>query len=152
MLGPDRTIAVASDHGGFLLKTRITAYLREKGYEVLDLGAQNAERTDYPEYGYALARTVADGKARFGIAVCGSGIGMNIALNRNPKIRAAQCHDVTTARLSRAHTDANVLTLGERLTGEQVALDCVDVFLATAFDGGRHEGRIAKLGEVQQWL
>lgn len=141
-----KTIVLAADHGGFLLKTRIAEFLKSEGYDVIDLGTMSEERVDYPDYGYKLAEAIASGKAPRGIAVCGSGIGISIALNRNPKVRAALCYDVTSAKLSRQHNDANVLALGERLTGVEVALDCVRAFLSTAFEGGRHAGRVEKLG------
>lgn len=138
-------IAVASDHAGFKLKTRIVEYLKAEGYEVADLGTLSEERVDYPDYGFRLAEAVAKGEVPRGIAICGSGIGISIALNRNPKVRAALCGDVTAARLARLHNDANVLALGERLIGLEVALDCVKAFLTTGFEGGRHAGRVEKL-------
>ena len=142
-----RKIAIAADHAGFQLKVLVAGHLREKGYDVLDLGTDNAAtRVDYPDFGQALGAAVAEGRASLGVAICGSGIGIAIALNRNPKIRAAVCHDMTTARFARSHNDANVIALGERFIGTQVAFDCVDAFLDTAFEGGRHEGRVNKLG------
>ncbi len=142
-----KIIALASDHGGFEMKSRIAEVLKSGGYEVLDLGTHSADRVDYPDYGYALAEAIATGKAGRGIALCGSGIGISIAVNRNPKARAALCHDVTSTRLAREHNDANVLALGARLTGIEVALECVKVFLNTAFEGGRHAERVKKLGK-----
>jgi ribose 5-phosphate isomerase B len=142
-----KTIAIASDHGGFELKSRIATFLKSEGYEVLDLGTVSDERVDYPDYGYALSDAIAAGKVARGIAVCGTGIGISIALNRNPAIRAALCHDTTTARLAREHNDANVLVLGGRVVGPEVALDCVKIFLVTAAEGGRHAERVKKLGK-----
>ena len=142
-----KIIALAADHGGFDMKCRIAEFLKTAGYEVLDLGTHSAERVDYPDYGYALAEAIAAGKAERGIALCGSGIGISIAVNRNPKARAALCHDVTSTRLSRQHNDANVLALGARLIGIDVALECVQIFLNTAFEGGRHAERVKKLGK-----
>ena len=142
-----KIIALAADHGGFDMKSRIAEFLKTAGYEVLDLGTHSAERVDYPDYGYALAEAIAAGKAERGIALCGSGIGISIAVNRNPKARAALCHDVTSTRLSRQHNDANVLALGARLIGIDVALECVQIFLNTAFEGGRHAERVKKLGK-----
>ncbi len=141
-----KIIAIAADHAGFELKSRLVEYLKSEGYEVLDLGTHSTERVDYPDYGHAIAEAIAAGKAGCGIAICGSGIGISIAANRNPMIRAALCHDVTSARLARAHNDANVLAMGARLTGPAVALECIDVFLKTPFEGGRHADRVKKLG------
>ena len=142
-----KIIALASDHGGFEMKGRIAEFLKSGGYEVLDLGAHSTDRVDYPDYGFALAEAVASGKAGRGIALCGSGIGISIAVNRNPKVRGALCHDVTSARLARAHNDANVLVLGARMIGIEVVLECVQTFLNTEFEGGRHAERVKKLGK-----
>lgn len=141
-----KKIALAADHAGIRLKAKIVEFLKNEGYEVIDLGTHTEDRVDYPDYGYKLAEAVANGEAPFGIGICGSGIGISIAMNRNPKIRAALCHDVTSAKLSRQHNDANILALGERLIGPDVALECVKAFLATEFEGGRHAGRVEKLG------
>jgi ribose 5-phosphate isomerase B len=140
-------VAVASDHGGFQLKTAVVSYLRDAGHEVLDLGPEAAERCDYPDYAHAVATCIAAGDARFGVLCCGSGIGMSMAANRHPGIRAALVHDVTSARLSRQHNDAQVICLGERLTGETVALEAVHAFLQGEFQGGRHVGRVAKIDD-----
>lgn len=142
----DVRVAVAADHGGYRLKTVIADHLREQGYEVVDLGTDGPQSVDYPDFGLALGHEVADGRATKGVAVCGSGIGICIAANKVDGIRAATVHDVTSARLSREHNDANVICLGERFTGVQVALDAVDTFMATDFAGGRHARRVAKLG------
>lgn len=142
-----RIIAIASDHAGFELKTQIGSWLREAGYEVLDLGCNGPQSVDYPDFAAALAEAVTGGRAERGVLICGSGIGISIAANRHPGIRAALVHDVTTARLSREHNDANVVALGARIIGPEIAKDCVDVFLKTAFEGGeRHSRRIAKMG------
>jgi ribose 5-phosphate isomerase B len=141
-----KKIALASDHAGFALKASLIAHLQAAGHDVLDLGPATADRVDYPDYGYKLAEAIVAGQADLGIGICGSGIGISIALNRYSGIRAALCHDVTSARLSRQHNDANVLVLGERLIGPAVAPECVDAFLTTAFEGGRHAGRVEKLG------
>ncbi len=141
-----QTIALASDHAGFALKTLVIDHLKKTGHTVLDLGPFNEERVDYPDFGFALAEALKAGKAPLGIGICGSGIGISIALNRYSNVRSALCHDATSARLSRQHNDANVLSLGARLLGVEVALECVDVFLKTAFEGGRHAGRVDKLG------
>lgn len=142
-----KIIALAADHGGFALKGRIAEFLKSEGYEVLDLGTHSDARVDYPDYGYALAEVIASGKAGRGIAICGSGIGISIALNRNTAVRAALCNDVISARLARQHNDANVLALGARLIGVDVAMECVKVFLNTGFEGGRHAERVKKLGK-----
>lgn len=147
MSTPVKTIAVAADHAGFELKNRIADLLRAEGYAVTDLGTNSAERVDYPDYGYKLAEEIAAGRAERGIAVCGSGIGISIALNRNPAVRAALCGDLLSARLARQHNDANVIAMGARLIGADVAYECVKIFLTTEFEGGRHAGRVAKLGK-----
>jgi ribose 5-phosphate isomerase B len=145
---PDsKKIAISADHAGFALKVQVAEYLKKQGYEVLDLGTMSEERVDYPDYGYVLAEAIRDGKAPRGISICGSGIGISIALNRFKDVRCALAHDVTTARLSRSHNDANVLALGARLIGPDLAIECVNAFLNTQFEGGRHAGRVDKLGK-----
>jgi ribose 5-phosphate isomerase B len=142
-----RTVALASDHAGYELKAHIAASLTNAGYSVLDFGTNGPESVDYPDYAAAVAAAVTDGRAERGVLVCGSGIGISIAANRHPGVRAALVHDVTTARLSRQHNDANVIALGARVIGPEVAKECVDAFLNTAFEGGeRHSRRIAKMG------
>ena len=143
----NKIIALASDHAGFEMKTRVAEFLASQGYEVLDLGTNSADRVDYPDYGYALADAIAKGRATRGIGICGSGIGISIAMNRNPAVRAALCWDVTSAKLARQHNDANVLALGSRLTGIETAFECIKVFLNTEFEGGRHAERVKKLGK-----
>lgn len=140
-----RTVAVGSDHAGFELKGTIAAHLAERGIEVLDLGAHSTDRVDYPDFGAAVGRAVVSGRAELGIAVCGSGLGICMAANKIQGVRAATVHDVTSARLTRQHNDANVICLGERLIGPQVALDAVDAWLEASFEGGRHAGRVDKL-------
>ncbi|MBP2298025.1 ribose 5-phosphate isomerase B [Azospirillum picis] len=142
-----RTVALASDHAGYELKAQIARQLEGAGFSVLDLGTDGPSSVDYPDFAAALAAAVTDGRAERGVLVCGSGIGISIAANRHPGIRAALVHDVTTARLSREHNDANVIALGARIIGAEIAKDCVDVFLKTEFEGGeRHSRRIAKMG------
>ncbi|MGO1117252.1 ribose 5-phosphate isomerase B [Rhodovibrionaceae bacterium A322] len=141
----NKTVAIASDHAGFELKCALAEELKSLGYEVLDLGTHTTDSVDYPDYGTALAQAIADGKAEKGVAVCGTGIGISIAANRNPAVRAALCHNTTAARFTRLHNDANVLALGARMVGDEVAKDCLRVFLSTDFEGGRHERRVAKL-------
>lgn len=138
-------IAVGADHAGFSLKKTIAESLRDAGYVVLDLGTHSDERVDYPDFGAAVGRAVANGDADFGVAVCGSGIGIAIAANKIPGVRAATVHDVTSAHLAREHNDANVIALGERLVGPEVAKEAVHAFLDAKFEGGRHAQRVAKL-------
>ena len=140
------TVALASDHGGYELKELLKHELAAKGYKLLDLGTNSADSVDYPDFGRALAEAVASGKATRGVGICGSGIGISIALNRQPGVRAALVGDSLSARLSRQHNDANVLCLGARTTGIDVAKDCLNAFLSTAFEGGRHTRRVEKLG------
>jgi ribose 5-phosphate isomerase B len=140
-----RRIAIASDHAGFELKSLLLGELDNLGYDVLDLGTHSARSVDYPDFGSRLAAAIADGDAEAGVAVCGTGIGIAMAANRNPAVRAAVCHDVTSARLARQHNDANVLALGQRLIGSETAKDCLKVFLETSFEGGRHKRRVDKL-------
>jgi len=139
------SIAVSSDHAGFALKQHLADVLRDLGHEVLDLGAHSADRVDYPDFGEAVGRAVAGGDADLGVCVCGSGLGIAMAANKVPGVRAAPVHDVTSARLTRQHNDCNVLCLGERLIGAAVAVDAVRAWLDAEFEGGRHEGRVAKL-------
>ena len=142
------TIAVGSDHAGYSLKQRLAAELRTLGHEVLDLGAHDADRVDYPDFGAAVGRAVAGAEADLGVCVCGSGIGIAMAANKVPGVRAAPVHDATSARLARQHNDANVLCLGERLLDPDVALEAVRAWLDAEFEGGRHVGRVAKLAEL----
>ena len=139
------TIAVAADHAGFELKETLKRDLEAAGYAVLDLGTHSTASVDYPDFGKALADCIAAGRAARGVAVCGTGIGISIAVNRNPRLRAAVCHDASSTRLAREHNDANVLALGARLIGVETARDCLRSFLATPFAGGRHVNRVAKL-------
>lgn len=144
---PSETIAVAADHGGVELKTLLLADLRARGLDVLDLGTNSTESVDYPDFAQAVAFAIRDGRAARGVLVCGSGIGMSIAANRYPEIRAALVHDNLSARLCRQHNDANVLCLGGRLIGPEVARDCLAAFLDTPFEGGRHARRVAKMSK-----
>ena len=144
---PGGAIAVASDHAGFDLKEILKRDLQQAGHEVLDLGTSSAQSVDYPDFGQAMADAIARGRAACGVLVCGTAIGISMAANRNPKVRAAVVHDVTSARLSREHNDANVVAFGQRLIGSEVAREALKVFLATKFEGGRHVGRVAKLAK-----
>ena len=138
-------IAIASDHAAVALKADLVGWLNELGHEVNDLGPQGIESVDYPDYGYRLAEQIAAGSADFGVALCGSGIGISIAANRHPACRAARVDEPLSARLAREHNDANVIALGARLVGVEMARACVETFLATAFTGGRHAPRVDKL-------
>lgn len=140
-------IAIASDHAAIDLKAELRDHLAGLGHEVADLGPDAAERADYPDYGYRLASLVASGAARFGVALCGSGIGMSIAVNRHPALRCALVCEPLSARLAREHNDANCIALGARLIGTDLAKACLDAFLSAEFSGGRHAGRIEKLGD-----
>ena len=142
----DEKIAIASDHAGYELKTALAADLTEMGYSVLDLGTHSEESVDYPDFGHEMARCIVEGEADRGVLICGSGIGISIAANRHPGVRAAVCHDTVSARLARQHNDANVLALGARWIGIEVARDCLRPFLETSFEGGRHQRRVDKLG------
>jgi ribose 5-phosphate isomerase B len=143
-------IALASDHAGFALKRELAVWLSELGYEVTDLGATSTDSVDYPEFGTKLAHEVATGAAEFGVAVCGTGIGISIAVNRNPKCRCARVDEPVSAALAREHNDANVLALGGRLVGSDMAKACVSAFLGTDFAGGRHQRRIDQLSSLLQ--
>ena len=138
-------IAVGSDHAGFALKESLAAHLRALGHEVVDCGTRSTDRVDYPDFGAAVGRAVVSGRADGGLCVCGSGIGIAMAANKIAGCRAATVHDATSARLAREHNDANVICLGERLTGPEVARDALDAWLGATFEGGRHTGRVAKL-------
>ncbi len=144
------TIALAGDHGGFELKSMLKKDLEDKGFQVLDLGTETPDSVDYPDYAVALAEAIKDGRAGRGVLMCGTGIGISIAVNRYPEIRAALVHDALGAKLARQHNDANVICFGGRTTGPEVALDCLRVFLETDFeDGGRHRRRVDKLSAQQ---
>lgn len=141
------TIALASDHGGVELKTLLAQQLEGLGYAVLDLGTDGSQSVDYPDFAVAMANALAEGKAARGVLMCGSGIGISIAANRFAHVRAALVHDAYGARMCRLHNDANVLVLGGRTIGPEIAKDCLDIFLSTEFEGGRHARRVAKLAE-----
>ena len=138
-------IALSADHAGYELKDILVAWLKEGGHEVLDLGTNGPESVDYPEFGARLGRAVASGDAERGIAICGSGIGIAIAANRNPGCRCAQVNEPLSAALARTHNDANAIALGARLIGVDMAKACVTAFLATEFEGGRHQRRVDML-------
>jgi ribose 5-phosphate isomerase B len=142
---PQERIGIGSDHAGFRLKESVRRWLVEHAYPVRDLGTDGEEACDYPDFAIALAEAMLAGEIDRGILICGTGVGMSIVANKYPHLRAAVCHDPTTARYSRAHNDANVLTLGSRVTGEMVALDIVNAWLHTPFEGGRHSRRLEKI-------
>ena len=141
-------IALAADHAGYELKDALIAWLREAGHEAIDLGTNGPESVDYPDFGARLARAIADGEAERGIAVCGSGIGISIAVNRNPACRCARVDDPLSAQLAREHNDANVLAFGGRLIGPDMAKACILAFLDTDFTGGRHQRRVDMLSAI----
>lgn len=143
-------IAIGSDHAGFSIKETIRRYLEGAGYFVSNLGTYSEESVDYPDYGKAVAERVVSKQADFGIAVCGTGIGISIAANKVPGIRAALAHDVNTARLAREHNDANVLALGGRIVTDDAAIEMVQVFLTTAYLGGRHQRRLDKISAMEK--
>lgn len=140
-----KVIPLASDHAGLPLKLALKAALEAEGHTVHDLGTHGPESVDYPDFAHRLCEAVASGDGRFGILVCGTGIGMAIAANRHPGIRAAVLHDSTEARLTRAHNNANVACFGARTIGPETAIDALRVFLSTPYEGGRHDRRLAKL-------
>jgi ribose 5-phosphate isomerase B len=142
----EATVALASDHAALEMRAAIAKHLSGRGYDVLDLGTNTIASVDYSDYGNAIAAAVTDGRAAVGVALCGSGIGISIAINRHAGARGALCYDDITARLSRQHNNANILVLGARIISLAVALSAVDTFIETAFEGGRHVSRVEKLG------
>ena len=140
-----KKIFISSDHAGFKLKEVIKSFIKKKKYILIDLGPDNDNRVDYPDYAHSVVKKVKINKNYRGILVCGSGMGMNIAANRHKNIRAAQCQNVKSTKLSRLHNDANIITLGSRLISKKNALNCVSIFLKTKFEGGRHSKRIKKI-------
>ena len=144
------TVALGADHAGFELKEALKAWLIDSGYQVLDFGTHSPESVDYPDYASQVAEAVADHKVERGVLVCGTGIGMAIAANKMPGVRAALCSDLYTARMSREHNDANVLTLGGRLMGREMALDILRMWLESEFLGGRHQRRVDKIDEIER--
>ena len=140
-----KKIFISSDHAGYKLKEAIKIHLSKKKLAVQDLGPYNVNKVDYPDYAHKVAKKVKTNKNNVGILVCGSGMGMNIAANRHKNIRAAQCFNLKSTKLSRLHNDANIITLGSRLLTKKNALSCVSIFLNTKFEGGRHLKRIKKL-------
>ena len=138
-------IVIASDHAAAEMKAMLVAHLQAEGHEVVDLGPGGVDPVDYPDYGYKIAEAIAGGRAERGVALCGSGIGISISINRHPACRCARVCEPLSAQLAREHNDANVIALGARLIGPEMARACVDAFLATPFGGGRHQRRVDKL-------
>jgi ribose 5-phosphate isomerase B len=144
------SIALGADHAGFELKEALKAWLIEQGYQVLDFGTHSPESVDYPDYAAQVAESVAGHKVERGVLICGTGIGMAIAANKVPGVRAALCSDLYTARMSREHNDANVLTMGGRLMGPEMAQDILKMWLQTDFAGGRHQRRVDKMADLER--
>lgn len=142
-------IAIGSDHGGFLLKSEILKHIEDKGYEVKDFGCYSTDSVDYPDIGRAVAEAVAKGEYERGIIICGTGIGISIAANKVPGIRAALCGDCFSAKASREHNNANILAMGERVIGVELAKMITDIWLSTDFAGGRHTRRVDKLSQIE---
>ena len=140
-----KKVVLASDHAGFKLKEEIKKFLIKKKRKVLDLGTANVSSVDYPDYAHLLSKKMRKDKNQFGILICGSGAGMSMAANKHKNIRAALCYDTKSTKLSRLHNNANVMTIGAKLTKKNVALKCVSTFLKTDFDGGRHSRRVKKI-------
>ena len=143
-------VAIGSDHAGYEYKVKVVEFLKTLGYEVLDLGCDGPASVDYPDFGAAVGNAVVQGKAEKGIVICGSGIGISIAANKVNGVRCALCHDHLSASLCRQHNDANVVSMGARLIGIEVAFDIVKTFLETPFEGGRHQKRIDKISALEQ--
>lgn len=143
-------IAVAADHGGLNLKNKIKEHLTSDGYEVLDYGTDSFDSCDYPDFALPAAEAVASGKCDKGIIICSTGIGVSIVANKVPGVRCAHCHDSYCAEFTRRHNDANVLAMGEKVVGEGYALQIVDVFLKTQFEGGRHQRRVDKINSIEK--
>ena len=143
-------IALGCDHGGLDLKNKIIEHLKEKGIETKDFGTYTHDSCDYPEYSLKVAEAVVSKEFDFGILVCGTGIGISIAANKVPGVRASLCSDTFSAHATREHNNANILALGQRVVGEGLALDIVDIFLNTKFEGGRHQNRIDKIAEIEK--
>jgi ribose 5-phosphate isomerase B len=142
-------IAIASDHAAVAMKAELVQWLAELGHDVSDLGPDGDASVDYPDFGYKLADAVASGEAERGIALCGSGVGISMAVNRNPAVRCALVSEPLSARLSREHNDANIIAMGARLIGPEMARMCLETFLTTEFEGGRHQRRVDKLSTPQ---
>ena len=147
-----KKIAIASDHGGFDLKESVITFLLKKGWEVDNLGAPSTDSVDYPDYGIKVAKAIIEKKFVRGILICGTGVGMSIVVNRFPGIRGTLCSDVYTAKMCREHNDSNILILGGRVIGVNLALEILDIWLKTEFEGGRHQRRLDKIKEIDAYL
>ena len=145
-----KRIAFGCDHVGFILKDDIVAHLRQRGIDVVDKGAWSTERTDYPRYASAVAESVAAGEVDGGILICGTGVGISIAANKHPGIRAVVCSEPYSAQLSRQHNNTNILALGARVSGLELAKMIVDAWLNAPFEGGRHQARVDAIGAIEQ--
>lgn len=143
-------IAVASDHGGFAYKQILKEYLQSKGHEICDFGTDCTDSCDYPDFALPAAEAVANGECGIGILVCSTGIGISIAANKVPGIRCAHCHDTYSAKYTRLHNNANMLAFGQKVIGEGLMLEIVDVFMSTEFEGGRHQRRIDKISDIEK--
>ncbi len=143
-------IGIGSDHGGYRLKEIIKEHLHKAGYDVIDYGTDSEASVDYPDFGHKVAHGVADGDVAYGIVMCGTGIGISLSANKVPGIRCALCNDAFTVGLSRQHNDANMLAMGGRVVGDELAKRIVDIFLSTDFEGGRHERRVNKIEAVEK--
>jgi len=146
----DMRLALASDHGGFELKEAVRGWLQEWGYQVVDLGTHSPESVDYPDYIALAAAAVSRGETDRAVVLCGTGIGASIVANKFPGVRATLCHDIYTARMSRLHNDSNVLAMGGRILGADLAREMLKVWLETPFEGGRHERRLRKVAEIER--
>jgi ribose 5-phosphate isomerase B len=143
-------IALACDHGGLNLKKTVIKYLEEKGYEYEDFGTNSTDSCDYPDYALPAADAVAQGKCDKGIVICSTGIGVSIVANKVPGVRCAHCHDSYCAKYTRLHNDSNVLAMGEKVVGPGYALEIVETFLTTQFEGGRHQRRVDKITQIEK--
>ena len=143
-----KKIAIASDHGGFDLKESVMGILRDKGFEIDDLGPSSSDSVDYPDYGIKLAQAILEQKVERGIVICGTGVGMSIVVNRFPGIRGTLCSDVYTAKMCREHNDSNILIMGGRVLGKGLAAEIVNIWLNTPFSGGRHQKRLDKIDQI----
>ena len=146
----EKKITIGSDHAGYALKIKIIAHLKELGWDVIDVGTDSEASCDYPVFADAVCKNIQNGTTKLGILICGTGIGMSMAANKHKGIRAAACSDVFSARLTRAHNDANVLCFGERVVGYGVACDLVDAFLSTEFEGGKHSRRVEMFMQLEK--
>lgn len=142
-------IGIGSDHGGFALKEELKAFMEEKGLDIVDFGTNNTESVDYPDYGEAVAKAVANNEVDRGVVICGTGIGISLAANKVKGIRCALCGDVYSAKMSRAHNNANMIALGGRVVGVDLAKEILDAYLNSEFQAGRHERRVDKISEIE---